>query len=150
MGNLNKVMLIGRLTQDPEKKITPAGKPVCNTSMATSDFYKDSNGSRQEKTEFHRLVAWDKTAELLSEYTKKGSQLYVEGSIQTREWKDKDGNRRYTTEVLVRNMQFLDSKKDNTQGTKNNQSYQGNQNYPGNHQTPPDHGEGFIEDDIPF
>lgn len=117
-GNLNRVELIGRLTQDPEKRITPSNKEVCNVSLATSEFYKDANGNKQEKTEFHRLVAWERNAQLLSDYTKKGSQLYIEGSLQTREWKDKDSNRRFTTEILVKNLQFLDSKKqqDNQSG----------------------------------
>ncbi len=110
MGSLNKTLLIGRLGGDPEKRVTPAGHSVVNLSLATTERYKDQRGGKQEKTEWHRLVFWNHLAELVEQYCKKGSQLFVEGSLQTREWQDKDGNRRFNTEIVVRNLQFLDSR----------------------------------------
>jgi len=105
MASLNKVQLIGRLGQDPELRITSNGNSVANVSIATTEYYK-----QQEKTEWHRLVFWNKLADLVGKYCRKGSQIYVEGSLQTSEWQDKDGNKRYKTEIIVRNLQFLDSK----------------------------------------
>jgi single-strand DNA-binding protein len=113
MGNLNKVILIGRLGQDPEIRATPAGKTVVNVSLATTEYYKDQSGNKQEKTEWHRLVIWGKTGDIVANYSKKGSQIFAEGSLQTRDWQDKDGNKRYTTEVVVRSVQLLDSKPKN-------------------------------------
>jgi len=109
MGNLNKVMLIGRIGQDIEKKTTTSGKSVATISIATSEKWTDAQGQKQEKTEWHRVVLWDKLADLVEQYCRKGSQLYVEGSLTTKEWQDKDGNKRYTTEVNGRSIQFLDS-----------------------------------------
>lgn len=114
--SLNKVLLIGRLGQDPEKRVTPSGASVVNVSLATSDRFKDKTGNFQERTEWHRLVFWNRSAEIVEQYCRKGSQLYIEGTLQTREWQDKDGNKRYTTEIMVRNMQMLDSKGSQQQG----------------------------------
>lgn len=108
MGNLNKVLLIGRLGQDPEKRVTPGGHSVVTLNLATSERFNDKQGNKQERTEWHRVVFWNKQAEIIEQYCKKGSQLYVEGSLQTREWQDKDNNRRWTTEIQGRNFQFLD------------------------------------------
>jgi len=104
---INKVILIGNLGQVPELHYTAGGTPVCNMRLATNDSYKDTNGELVERTEWHTLVAWARLAEILSEYASKGSQLYVEGSLQTRSWEDREGNTRYTTEVVVRNFTFL-------------------------------------------
>jgi single-strand DNA-binding protein len=112
MSNLNRVMLIGRLGQDPELRITSGGTTVCNLSLATTEKWKDKNGDKQERTEWHRCVAWGKQAEILAQYVSKGSLLYVEGSLETKAWDDKDGNKRYTTEIRVKDFQFLDTKKD--------------------------------------
>ncbi|NQU65953.1 MAG: single-stranded DNA-binding protein, partial [SAR324 cluster bacterium] len=110
MGYLNKVLLIGRLGQDPEKRITPSGHTVVNISLATTEYFKDQGGNKQEKTEWHRVVFWNRLAEIVEQYCKKGSQIYVEGSLQTREWQDKDGNKRFSTDITARSLQLLDSK----------------------------------------
>jgi single-strand DNA-binding protein len=101
MSSLNKVMLIGRLGKDPEIRYTPDGAPVANFSLATSDFWTDKGGTRQERTEWHNIVAWNKLADLAKRYLAKGRQVFVEGRIRTREWDDKDGNKRRTTEVIA-------------------------------------------------
>ncbi len=107
---INKVILIGNLGQDPELRYTGSGTAVCNMRLATNESYKDSNGELVEKTEWHSVVAWARLAEICGEYLKKGSQVYFEGSLQTRQWEDKDGNTRYTTEVKAREMMMLDSR----------------------------------------
>ena len=99
MGSVNKVILVGNLGRDAELRYTPGGAPVATLNMATTEIWNDKGGQRQEKTEWHRVVLWGKTAESLSEYLTKGKQIYVEGKLQTRQWDDKDGNKRYTTEV---------------------------------------------------
>lgn len=105
MSSVNKVILIGNLGQDPELNTTSSGIAVSNISLATSSYVKD-----EEKTEWHRVTVWDKTAENVAKYMKKGSKLYVEGRLQTRQYEDKDGNTRYTTEVVAEQVKFLDSK----------------------------------------
>lgn len=150
--SLNKVMLIGRLGQDPEKRITPSGHTVVAVSLATTEKFKDKSGNRQEQTEWHKLVFWNRLAEIVEQYCRKGSQIYVEGQLQTREWQDKDGNKRYTTEIQARSMQMLGAKGEQGQsgggysGQANSQ-----QNYA--HQSPPTQADvqtDFLEDDIPF
>ena len=101
MGSVNKVILVGNLGRDAELD-TPGGAPVATLNIATTEVWNDKGGQRQEKTEWHRVVLWGKTAESLSEYLVKGKQIYVEGKLQTRQWDDKDGNKRYTTEVSDR------------------------------------------------
>jgi single-strand DNA-binding protein len=102
MGGVNKVILVGRLGRDAELKYTPSGAAVSNFSIATSESWKDKNsGERKEKTEWHRIVIWGKTAENLSQYLLKGKQIYLEGKLETREWEDKEGHKRSTTEVKV-------------------------------------------------
>ena len=107
MGSVNKVILIGNLGRDPEVRHTTSGTPVANFTMATSDRWTDPSGERRERTEWHRIVVWAKQAEIVGEYLKKGKQVYVEGSLQTREWTDRDGNKRYTTEVRAQRVQML-------------------------------------------
>lgn len=105
---VNKVILVGNLGQDPEVKYMPSGGAVCNVSLATADSWKDKNsGERQERTEWHRVVFFNRLAEITGEYLRKGSQVYVEGRLQTREWQDKDGQKRYTTEIVANEMQML-------------------------------------------
>lgn len=104
---INKVILIGNLGQDPELRYTGGGTAVCNMRLATSETYKDRDGNLVENTEWHSVVAWSRLAEICGEYLKKGSQVYFEGSLQTRQWEDKDGNTRYTTEVKAREMTML-------------------------------------------
>ncbi len=111
-GTINKVILIGRLGQDPEVKYTPSGAAVATLSLATNTSYKDQEGKMQEQTEWHRVVVWRKQAEVIGQYTKKGHRLYVEGKLATRSWNDKDGNKRYTTEVTADSIQLLESRGD--------------------------------------
>ena len=99
MGSVNKVILVGNLGRDAELRYTPAGAAVATINMATTEVWNDKAGQRQEKTEWHRVVLWGKSAESLAEYLVKGKQIYVEGRLQTRQWDDKDGNKRYTTEI---------------------------------------------------
>ena len=104
---VNKVILLGHICQDPEVRYMPNGNAVANFSLATSENWKDQQGQPQERTEFHRLTMYRRLAEIAGEYLKKGSQIYVEGKLQTRKWQDQQGNDQYTTEVIVDNMQML-------------------------------------------
>jgi single-strand DNA-binding protein len=99
MGSVNKVILVGNLGRDAEVRYTPSGAAVATLNLATTEVYKDREGQRKEDTQWHRVVLWGKTAETLQDYLTKGKQVYVEGRLQTRKWKDKDGNDKYTTEV---------------------------------------------------
>lgn len=108
--DLNKVMLIGRLTRDPESRTTPQGATVTTFSVATGFTWKDDAGNKQEKTEFHNVVAWRKLAEICAQYLKKGSQLYCEGRLQTRSWDDQQGQKKYRTEIVLDNMIMLGGK----------------------------------------
>lgn len=108
--SVNKVILIGRLGKDPETRYMTSGEAVTNVSLATSENYKDKNGEKQERTEWHNLVFYRRLAEIAGEYLKKGSQVYVEGRIQTRKWQDKEGKDRYTTEIIVNEMTMLGGK----------------------------------------
>lgn len=107
---INKVILIGNLGQDPEVRFTQGGTAVANLNIATSDSWMDRNsGQRQERTEWHRVILFKKTAEIAQQYLKKGSKVYIEGRLQTRKWQDQSGQDRYTTEVVANDMQMLDS-----------------------------------------
>src|SRR6476660_10030621 len=111
MGSVNKVILVGNLGRDAELRYTPGGAPVATLSLATTEVWNDkASGQKQEKTEWHRIVLWGKSAEALSEYLTKGKQIYIEGRLQTRKWQDKDGNDRYSTEIVANDMQMLDSR----------------------------------------
>jgi single-strand DNA-binding protein len=99
MGSVNKVILVGNLGRDAELRYTPGGAAIATINMATTEVWNDKAGQRQEKTEWHRVVLWGKQAESLAEYLTKGKQIYIEGRLQTRQWDDKDGNKRYTTEI---------------------------------------------------
>ena len=107
MASVNKVILIGNLGADPEVRYLPSGDAVANLSIATTDKFKDRSGEMQEAPEWHRVSFFGKTAEICGQYLKKGSQVYVEGSIRTRKWQDKEGNDRYTTEIRGDRMQML-------------------------------------------
>ncbi len=107
---LNKVLLIGHLGRDPEIRYTPSGLAIATFSLATSESFTGKDGNRETRTEWHRLVAFGRLAEICNEYLNKGSMVYVEGRLQTREWEDRDGNKRKTTEIVVTNMQMLDKK----------------------------------------
>ena len=109
MASVNKVIIVGNLGRDPETRYMPEGNAITNISVATTDKWKDKNGEMQEKTEWHRVAFFGKLAEIAGEYLKKGSQVYVEGRLQTREW-EKDGVKRYTTEIIANQMQMLGSR----------------------------------------
>ncbi len=109
-GTINKVILIGRLGADPELKYMPSGDPVANFNLATDESYRDKDGNTQEKTEWHRIVAFRRLAEICGEYLKKGKLVYIEGRIQSRSWEDKNGVKRYTTEIIANTMQMLGKK----------------------------------------
>ena len=99
MGSVNKVILVGNLGRDAELRYTPGGAAVATLNLATTEVFKDREGQKKEDTQWHRVILWGKTAETLQDYLTKGKQIYVEGKLQTRKWKDKDGNDKYTTEV---------------------------------------------------
>lgn len=107
MASVNKVLLLGNLGRDPEVRFTQGGIPVANFTMATTDRWSDPSGEKKEKTEWHRIVVWGKQAEIAGEYLRKGRPVFVEGSLQTREWTDREGNKRYTTEVRAQRLQLL-------------------------------------------
>ncbi len=104
---VNKAILVGNLGRDPEMRYTSNGTPVCNFSVATNEVYQDRSGQRQKRTEWHNIVVWSKLAEICNQYLSKGKQVYLEGRIQTREWDDRDGNRRRTTEIVANEMKML-------------------------------------------
>ena len=109
MRGVNKVTIIGNVGSDPEMKYTASGTAVANFSVATNESWTGKDGQKQERTEWHRIVAWARLAEICGQYLSKGKPVYIEGSLQTRKWEDKDGNTRYTTEINARDIQFLDS-----------------------------------------
>ncbi len=141
---INKVIIVGNLGQDPEIKYTAGGAAVTTLSIATSDSWKDKDsGMDQERTEWHRVVLWRRLAEVAGEYLKKGSKVYIEGQLQTRKW-EQEGQTRYTTEIIARDMQFLDSR-----GSSNNESTQKSPEM--NDQSAADVPDSAIDDDdIPF
>lgn len=143
MGNLNKVMLIGRLGADPEVRYTQSNTAVATLNLATTERYKDSNGEQQESTEWHRIVAWGRLAEICQQYMKKGGQIYVEGSLQTRAWEDREGQKRYTTEVKALSIQMLDSRTDGGSGASRDDSRQESA-------SPVDMNSNSDDDDLPF
>ena len=122
--NLNKAMIIGNVVRDPEMRTTSGGQNVTSFSVATNMVWKDTQGEKQEKPEFHNVVAWRRLAEIVGEYLKKGSKVYIEGRLQTRNWDDPSGVKKYRTEIIVDNMIMLDNKgsNDGQQYTKDNYS----------------------------
>ena len=107
MGSVNKVILVGNLGRDPEVRYTQGGAPVANFTLATNEVWTDKAGAKQERTEWHRIVAWRKTAEIARDHLGKGKQVYIEGSLQTRQWEDRDGNKRSTTEIVANRLVLL-------------------------------------------
>ena len=142
MGSVNKVILVGNLGRDVELRYTTGGTAVATLSLATTDVWNDKAGQRQERTEWHRVVLWGKTAESLQEYLLKGRQIYVEGKLQTRKWDDKDGNKRYTTEVKSDRVVLLGVRGSGGSGSRSEGQ---EQQAPG-----PAEGAELTEDDIPF
>lgn len=110
MASVNKVILVGNLGRDPETRYTTSGEAVTNIRLATTDTWKDKSGEKQERTEWHNIVFYGRQAEIAGEYLKKGRQIYVEGRLQTRKWQDKEGQDRYTTEIIADRMQMLGSR----------------------------------------
>ena len=149
---VNKVILIGNLGEDPDLRYTDGGTAVCNMSLATNESYTDSDGNDVQRTEWHDVVAWGRLGEICDEYLEKGSQVYFEGKLQTREWTDGDGNTRYSTEMKARDMMFLDS---NRQGGGQQQSAPGGKQASSEKQTAGSEQTGDQEtfqpdDDLPF
>lgn len=138
MASVNKVILVGNLGRDPEVRHMPSGDAMVNLSIATTDTWKDKNGERQEKTEWHRVVMFGRLAEIAGQYLKKGSQAYIEGRLQTRKWQDKEGQDKYTTEVIGDRMQMLGGRSASDTASNSNTSV----NTSG--------GIEDLEDDIPF
>lgn len=147
MASINKVILIGNLGNDPEVRYTSGGAAVANFSLATSEKWKDKqSGNMEERTEWHRVVTWGRQAELCKEYLAKGRTVYLEGRLQTRQWDDKDGNKRYTTEVVAQTIQFLD-KRGNAEFSQNTAATaSASSSAPQDNGPPPFD----AEDDIPF
>ncbi len=143
--SVNKVIIIGRLGSDPEKVVTGTGKTVAKFSLATSEQWSDAGGQKQERTEWHRIVVWGRQAETCAQYLSKGRQAYIEGRLQTRQWEDKDGNKRYTTEIVAQRVQFLGS---NSSNAGANTMSAGNDTSPGmpSYDFEPSNG----PDDVPF
>jgi single-strand DNA-binding protein len=146
MSSLNKAILIGNLGRDPEIRFTPDGSPVATFSLATGEVWTDKNGTRQERTEWHNIVAWNKLADLAKRYLSKGRQVYVEGRIRTREWDDREGNKRRTTEIIATQMVLLGSRQQGAEGAAPPQPVQ--KGAPEMEQGPGD--AGITDDDIPF
>jgi single-strand DNA-binding protein len=146
MGSVNKVILVGNLGRDAELRYTPGGAAVATLNMATTEVWNDKAGQRQEKTEWHRVVLWGKSAESLNEYLTKGKQIYVEGRLQTRQWDDKDGNKRYTTEIRGDRVVLLGGG-----GGRGAPMDRGERSADmGAHPPAPDVSEPLSDDDIPF
>jgi len=141
MASVNKVILVGNLGADPEKRVTGSGQVVTNFNIATTDRWNDKSGQRQERTEWHRIVVWGQQAENCATYLSKGRPVYIEGSLRTRQWDDKDGNKRYTTEVVAQRVQFLGTPGGARNGTGTTETTAANT-------TPFDAGSG--PDDVPF
>ena len=139
---INKVILVGNLGRDPEMRHTQSGQAVANFTLATNRRWRDKDGQQQEQTEWHRIVAWGRLAEICTEYLTKGKQVYVEGRLQTRDWEDRDGNKRYTTEIVALDMQML--------GRRGDTGSSDDAEPPSRAADPPGPTAGGGDDDIPF
>ncbi|MBU2753990.1 single-stranded DNA-binding protein [Acidithiobacillus sp. CV18-2] len=150
MAGVNKVILLGHLGRDPEMRYQPSGGAIANLNLATSETFKDREGNRQERTEWHRVVLFGRTAEIAGEYLKKGSMAYVEGRLQTRKWTDKEGQERYTTEIVGDRLQLVGGRGGGTANFDDGQqeSYAAPQSAAKSSSRPPV--EQFEDDDIPF
>ena len=137
---VNKAVILGNVGDDPSIRYMPNGKAVANFTVATSESWKDQQGQKQERTEWHRCTAYDKLAEIIGEYVKKGSKLYLEGKLQTRKWQDQQGQDRYTTEIIVSEMQMLDGKPQQQGGQQAPQGQQQQQRQPQQQQAPQNNG----------
>ena len=148
MGSVNKVILVGNLGRDAELRYTPGGAAVATLNLATTEVWNDKGGQRQEKTEWHRIVLWGKQAESLQEYLTKGKQIYVEGRLQTRQWDDKDGNKKYTTEIKADRITLLGGGGGGARGgTERGERGAASTSHAGGDEPPM---EPITDDDIPF
>jgi single-strand DNA-binding protein len=147
---VNKVFLLGRLGKDPEMRSTQGGMTIASFSLATSDRQKDAQGNWQDHTEWHNLVAFQRTAEIVRDYCKKGSQIFVEGKIQTRTWEDKEGQKKYRTEILVNDLSLLDSKGSGGEGGGRSSTASYGSSTPAPAAAPDFADQGITDDDIPF
>tara|TARA_R110001592_G_scaffold36893_1_gene123603 strand:+ start:4319 stop:4753 length:435 start_codon:yes stop_codon:yes gene_type:complete len=144
MAGINKVILVGNLGKDPEVRYLEGGSAVANFPIATSETYKDkTSGEKKTITEWHNIVVWRRLAEIAEKYLKKGNQVYIEGKLRTRQWQDKDGNNRYTTEIVGDNMQMLGGKKDESSSSSSNTDTP-------QQSEPPIDKSNDIADDLPF
>jgi single-strand DNA-binding protein len=156
--SVNKVILVGRLGKDPELKYTPSGTAVVGFTLATDERYKDKEGNPQTKTEWHNIVAWRQLAEICGKFLHKGKQVYIEGKIQTRSYDDRDGNKKYITEIVADQMQMLGNKDDSQQASGQQSQPQQSQQRPQQQSRPPEQTQGgsfgepaFDQDtEIPF
>ena len=155
MGSVNKVILVGNLGADPDLKYTPSNRPVCNLSIATNEVWKNKDGEKQEKVEWHRVNVWGDQAENCSKFLAKGRMVYIEGKLQTRKWQDKEGKDRYTTEIIADRVVFLgggdsESRQGGNQQSSGKRGWGGDQKPSGQqhreerYQAPPS------DDDVPF
>jgi single-strand DNA-binding protein len=148
---INKVILVGNLGADPETRYMPSGSAVTNLSVATSESWKDKQtGEQNERTEWHKVVMFDRLAEIAAEYLRKGSQVYIEGKLQTRKWQDRDGNDRWTTEIRANEMQMLGGRGGAGGGGSFGGGQQGGGQKGGGSSAPPQPGPDDFDDDIPF
>ncbi|MET0066551.1 MAG: single-stranded DNA-binding protein [Candidatus Thiodiazotropha sp.] len=147
---INKVILIGNLGKDPETRYMPSGGAVTNVTLATSETWKDKNsGEQQERTEWHRVVFFNRLGEIAGEYLRKGSKVYVEGSLRTRKWQGQDGQDRYTTEIVASEMQMLDSRGGSASFDAPQPQAQSTRSAPAS-SVPPSYPDNDFDDDIPF
>ncbi|HEY5632766.1 MAG TPA: single-stranded DNA-binding protein [Burkholderiaceae bacterium] len=156
MASVNKVILVGNLGRDPETRYAPSGGAICNVSLATTRAWNDrASGEKREETEWHRVVFFDRLAEIAGEYLRKGRSVYVEGRLQTRKWQDKDGQDRYTTEIVATDMQMLGSREGGSGGEDGGHTREASAPAPARAQQAarkpaPTAGPEILDDDIPF
>ncbi len=148
MASVNKVIIVGNVGRDPELRYTQSGQPVASFSIATNERFKDKDGNWKDRTEWHRIVAWARLAEICGEYLRKGSQVYVEGRIQTRDWEDKEGNKRQTTEIIALGMQMLGRRGEGGGPSMSDDGNQMRSGGGGGEDAPPP--SGGADDEIPF
>jgi single-strand DNA-binding protein len=145
---INKVILVGNLGADPEVRYTQSGTAIANFRVATTETWKKPDGSKEEKTEWHKVVAWNRLGEICGEFLSKGSRVYIEGKIETRKWQDKEGNDRYSTEIVAREMKMLSAR---GAGDAGGSSRSGGSDGSGRHfNEEPSHPESMMGDDVPF
>jgi len=151
--SVNKVILVGRLGRDPETRYTGAGQAVCNFSLATDESFKSRSGERQKRTEWHKIVVWGKQAEIAQQYLKKGAQIYLEGRIQSREWTDKENQKRTSYEIVATNFRMLGSRSDSMGGAAHTATASASGDYDAEPHAPMDQeqaGPEVTDEDIPF